>query len=113
MNTKLFQSARYSQDGDGSETGAPAQAQGHHARPRNRLNRRANSIGGPAGGQTPPPHTGSRSAASGVAGYRSRLAGAPKGKIKNIDAVLDAMAAHLLDLDPILTAAFLLEDDDE
>ena len=112
MNTKLFQSARYSQDGDGSETGAPAQAQGHHARPRNRLNRRANSIGGPVGGQTPPRHKGSHSAASGVAGYRSRLAGAPKGKIKNIDAALDAMAVHLLALDPLLST-LLLGDDDE
>jgi hypothetical protein len=112
MKTQLFQSARYSQDGDGSETGAPAQAQGHHARPRNRLNHRANSIGGPAGGQTPPPHTGSRSAASGVAGYRSRLAGAPKRKIKNIDAALDAMAVHLLALDPLLST-LLLGDDDE
>jgi hypothetical protein len=112
MKTQLFQSARYGQDGDGSETEAPAQAQGHHARSRNRLNRRANSIGGPAGGQTPPRYKGPRSAASGVAGYRSRLAGAPKGKIKNIDAALDAMAVHLLDLDPLLSALLLGGDDE-
>lgn len=113
MKTQLFQSARYGQDGDGSETEAPAQAQGHHARSRNRLNRRANSIGGPAGGQTPPRYKGPRSAASGVAGYRSRLAGASKQKIKKADTWLDALAAELLDLDPILTAAVMLGGDDE
>ena len=113
MTTQLFQTAGQKQDGDRAETEAHAEGKGRGASPRKRLNRRPNSIGELADARTPPRSWGLRAGGRAVAGYRPRLAGPSKQKIKKADAWLDVLAAQLLDLDPILTAAVMLGGDGE
>ena len=113
MKTRLSALARYTQDGIRPEAGASAKAQGPRALTHKSLNVSPNSTSAPGEAQTPPRDRGFCAGGKGVAGYRSPLAGASKQKIKKADAWLDALAAELLDLDPILTAAVMLGGDDE
>ena len=113
MKTRLSALARYRQDGVRPDTEASAKAQRRRGLAPKSLNAGPNSMSTRAGSQTPPRERGFGAGGKGVAGYRPHLAGAPKQKIKKADTWLDALAAELLDLDPILTAAVMLGGDDE
>jgi hypothetical protein len=113
MKTQLFHPVGSEQDGDRPEKRAPERAKGRHALALKPLSRRPNSKSGSGGGRTPPRHLGLGPQVSGVVDYQSRLVGPPKEKSKKTDVALSAMAAQLLDLDPILTAAVILGGEDD
>jgi len=113
MNTRLFQTDGDKQDGNRAQVEAQVEAQRRHSLACKPLNHRPESMSRVSAGQTPPRYWGRGPHVRGVAGYRSRLAGASKEKIKKADAVLDAMAAQLLDLGALLPAALLLGGNDD
>jgi hypothetical protein len=113
MNTKLFQQAGRAQDGNGPRKRRRNEADIASPLICKSLKRRGKSDGRWPQLATPPRTSGIGACSGPVPGYWPSLPGVGKEKSKKADVALSAMAAQLLDLDPILTAAVILGGEDD